>query len=298
MPLSKQAIDELNATYTAKFVDSMSARPVADIDPIVAKDSFGAAGYVPGLSGQIGAGQEWTTTRLMKAMKSYGQRFIGKLYENSIKVKEVDLADDPNLQAAKLAASMSEQAGIDRVQHLVNVLTDPTVVGFDGDPLFGTHTHEANGASYDNNIEGTAGARAWYIANSASLIDATRTGEDYTPQVHGGPGSDIQFNEDAVAFGYRARKIFAPGPWWNSTRSFKALTEENLQEAIARQLSFKGDRGQLLRNAPTHLVVFRQDEAAARKLLQAQLVNGGDTNTMYNRLQLIVLDVEPVTQAA
>lgn len=39
---------------------------------------------------------------------------------------------------------------------------------------------------------------------------------------------------------------------------------------------------------PTHLVVDPTNEAAARKILEAQLIAGGDSNPNYHTAELIV----------
>jgi phage major head subunit gpT-like protein len=90
--------------------------------------------------------------------------------------------------------------------------------------------------------------------------------------------------------GWRARKIFAPGLWIDTVKSAKALTADNLQEAIALAHSFRNEQGEKVDNAPPHLVVPRSLEAAADKLIKAAFINGGDSNTNLNKLQVIVCD--------
>lgn len=292
MPLSNEAIEQIKTTGSAKFVDTLAARVGRAFEQIITRDTFGSAGYVPFMLGGVGTGQEWTGSRLMKKLRSYGVRFNGKKYENSVKVDVVDLADDPAMGAARVAARMAESAARFDEKAVYSVLKN-NAAGFDGEPLFGTHTYEdeagATVATYSNAIDGTASA--FYLVNSKSVIVATREGEDFTFQAIGGAAdSQLTFEEDAVAMGWRTRKIYAPGFWANAVRSKAALTAENLQEAVALMHSFRGDDGEPLDNAPTHLVVPRSLEAAATKLLKAMLVNGGDTNTDYNRLTLIVSD--------
>ncbi len=282
MPLSNEALQAIKATGSAKFADTLAARVGKAYEQLVTRDTFGSAGYVPFMLGGIAAGQEWVASRLMQALASFGVRFNGKKYENSVKVQVTDLADDPAMAAARVAARMADTAARYDEKAVYGVLKSNSA-GFDGEPLFGTH------GTYSNDIEGTGAA--WYIGNSQSIIVATREGEDFTFQAIGGTAdSELTFAEDAVAMGWRARKIYAPGFYAHTVRSKAALTAENLQEAISRAHSFRNEAGEPIDNAPTHLVVPRALEAAATKLLKAMLVNGGDTNTDYNRLTLIVSD--------
>lgn len=292
MALSNADLDAIKATGSAKFVDTLAARKGKAYEAIITRETFGSAGYVPFLLGGAGSGQEWTTTRLMRQMRSYGVRFNGKKYENSTKVEITDIADDPAMGAARIAARMADSAARHEEKAVYGVLK-ANAAGFDGKPLFGEHKYEAEDgtvlATFSNDIEGSGAA--WYLCNSESIIDATREGEDYEFQAIGGTSdSELTFMEDAVAMGWRTRKIFAPGYWANTVRSKAALTADNLQDAIVLRAGFKGDDGEPLNNAATHLVVSRANEAAATKLLKAMLIGGGDTNTDYNRLQLIVSD--------
>lgn len=290
MALTRETLDELAATYSSKFEDTMTARIDGAHKAIRVEDDFGSTGYAPFITGGVGVGREWIGARVFKKVQSYGVRFIGKLYENTVKVPVVDLEDDPALSAAKIATAQTRSAARHDEIHTFGVLKN-NQVGFDNVPLFGEHSYLADDgttviATYNNDIAGTSSA--WYLCNDRSIVVATRRGEDYTGQAL--VGTDLQFNEDAVAMGWRARKIFAPGFWADSVRSKKALTPENLDEAIQLAHSFKSDDGQPIDNAPKFLVVPRSLESAARKLIKAELVNGGETNIYFNRLQVIVSD--------
>lgn len=290
MTISAAALAELKSTLSAKFATDLAARVEKAYEAFVTRDTFGSEGYVPFLIGGVGAGQEWTDTRVMRAINEYGIRYVGKLYENSVKIKKTTLADNIAAKAATIGAKMAVSADAHEEIQAYNVLaSNPN--GFDGDPLFGLdHKYsDAEGAdTFANVIDGAAAA--WYLVNKEALIIADREGEGYTAQVYGGDNTEIDFVEDSLAIGWRARKIFAPGFWANAMKCKTALTADNLQSAIALKATFKNDTGELLGNPFTHLVVGRSNEAAALKLLKAALINGGDTNVYLNRLQLIVSD--------
>jgi len=67
-----------------------------------------------------------------------------------------------------------------------------------------------------------------------------------------------------------------------------ALTEANLTTALVKLARMKDDSGQLIGLTGTHLLVPPELEVTARKLLNAQLVGGGDTNVLAGRLQIVV----------
>lgn len=303
MPLSTAQVDEARVTSTSAFETELQREVEQVYRLFTVQDTFGSEGYMPILLGGIGSGQEWLTTRLMQAINEYGVRFIGKLYENSVKRKNTAVADAIAATAAKIGQALAKDAqgfGQERIEAVIK----SNAAGFDGVPLFGDHTYEAlltdeggdpipgSVPTYSNSLapESNPGA-AWYLFNEYSFVEATRTGEDFAMQVNGGTSdSYLGFHEDAIAFGWRARKIYAPGFWANSVRSTYALTSENLRKAMDAQAKFKNDAGKRVGAKAKYLVVNRSNAAAAEKLIKAALIDGGNTNLDLGRLQLIVLD--------
>jgi phage major head subunit gpT-like protein len=290
--LTKEAVIELQTTGSATFVERLKSIADRSFEAITTRDNFGSTGYTPFLLGGMSAGREWVGSRVLNAIRTYGVKFTGKKYENTVEVEVEEVADNPAASAARIARAMADTAGLHEAKQAWAVLSG-NAVGFDSEPLFGEHTYtEADGttviATYNNSIDGTGDT--WYLCNARTLIVATRTGEDYNFQVIGGDNSEYQFLNDKVAMGWRARKIFAPGLWIDAVRSSKALTADNLQEAITLAHSFRNEKGEKLDNRPTHLVVPRSLEAAADKLIKAAFINGGDSNTNLNKLQVIVCD--------
>jgi len=293
MPLSTEQLNEIKATGSAKFVDTFKARTSRAFEAIITRDRFGSTGYVPFLLLGLGTGSKWVGNRAMKALRSMGVRFNGELHEDSYKVQNTDLADDPAIQASRIAGGLATSADVYDEKEVFAVLKE-NAVGFDGQPMFGTHeiSNEAGTtvlATFDNDIEGAA--PAFFTVNKNAIIVATRDGEDYQFSAIGGTAdSHLGFTEDATAMGWRMRGLFKPGFWAHAVRSKQPLNEESLEECIMRHASFKNDAGLPMNCAPTHLVVPTALGPAAKKILERDYIDGGDSNIYKNRLQLIVSD--------
>lgn len=290
MPLSQAQVDEVRVTGTSSFETQLSQAVDETYKLFTLQESFGSEGYVPVMLSGIGAGQEWVNARVMHAISEYGVKFTGKVYENSVKMKNTQVADAIAATAAKVGAELAKDARQDSALRAIGVLKN-NAAGFDQDPLFGTHTYSAEpGATvFSNDIDGTN--EPWFLLNDYSLVEAVRTGEGPTFAVIGGTqDSHLGFMEDAVAMGWRYRKIFAPGFWANSVRSKAALTSANLRAAMNLQVKFKNDAGKRLGVKAKYLVVGTSNAAAAEALIKAALVDGGNSNLDLGRLQLIVLD--------
>lgn len=290
MPLSQAQADEMRVTGTSKFESVLSQAVDQTYKLFTFQDTFGSEGYAPVLMGGIGGGQEWLTTRVMHAVTEYGVRWNGKVYENSVKMKNTQVADAIAATAAKVAAELAKDAKNFPGEKIYDVMKS-NANGLDGDPLFGEHTYTTavDAPVFTNDIPGSN--VAWYLLNEDSFGECTRIGEDFTMQVNGGTAdSYLGYHEDAVSMGWRARKLFIPGFWANAVRSKAALTSENLRAAMNLQTKFKNDAGKRLGTKAKYLVVSTSNAAAAEKLIKAALVNGGDTNIDYGRLTLVVID--------
>lgn len=294
MSLTKAKLLEVMTTASAKFVDSMQARTDNSYEAIVTRDSFGSAGYTPFLLGGFGSGRLWSGARLFKRLKSYGVKFMGMKFEDTYEIEADELADNPALSGAKIGKGLSSSAARHEQIEITKVLSE-NKAGFDGEPLFGVHEYLADDGTtvigtYTNDIAGSAAP--FYLANKQSLLIADRDGENYRMQTMGGGDSEHTFVTDNIAFGWRARKIFAPCLAFNTIRSANPVTEENVLTAYQTQIGFRSDSGQPLDNAPTHIVVKRgtAQEAAAERLLTLRTLAAGGDNPMYNKLKILALD--------
>jgi phage major head subunit gpT-like protein len=67
------------------------------------------------------------------------------------------------------------------------------------------------------------------------------------------------------------------------------LTADNYEKARLAMQTFKRDGGDPLGLTPTHLIVSPANEAAARKILAREFIDGGDSNPNYHTAELVVV---------
>ena len=65
------------------------------------------------------------------------------------------------------------------------------------------------------------------------------------------------------------------------------LDPANFEATYDGMMALKKESGQPLGVRATHLVVGATNASAGRKIVEAQLINGGDSNTNFNRVKLI-----------
>lgn len=309
MALTKEKLAELITTATGRFVDDMKAR-VSPVDAIVTDDTCSNGGYSPYFLGGIGAGRKWIGNRVYTKLRSFGVKFTAEKFEKTVEIPSDELTDNPAVDGAKIGARLAESAALTEAKQTLSVFKD-NAVGFDLDPLFGTHEYvdqNADGSvkldgvgspvvlgSYTNDIDGAG--PAWFLASKKSIVRVTQVGEDYNVVMKGGSAetSEYTFDTDNLAWGWKARKIFRGGMPYYSVRSKAALTAENYQAAKDLMATFTNDAGELVDNAPTHIVVKRGTAAAAaaRKLFTQQFLANGESN-IYATEGITVLEVDHI----
>lgn len=279
----------IKSTATSKF-DTILQENVQGLHRVFTMfDTYGSEGWVPTALGGMGPSQEWLDKRILHETNEYATRFVGKVYSNGTRTKKEALRVSPIKTAAKLAAQVAQDAQNEPYRRIIAALK-ANIAGFDKDPLFGDHTYTdaPDAPVYSNDIPGAG--EAWYLVNAESMIEVAAEGADFQLQIYAGDNTAIDFMEDSMAFAWRRVAIYGAGFWANSIRSKAPLTSENLRAALKRGASFKNDKGQRLGQKYTHILVGQDNAAAVEKLLKAALVDGGNTNIDYGRLQFMVLD--------
>lgn len=107
------------------------------------------------------------------------------------------------------------------------------------------------------------------------------------------PMDDNVFFKKEFIYGadYRANVGF--GLWQSAFKSKAALSAENFDDAIAEMASRKNDEGETLGIRPNLLVCGYSNRAAAKVLLEAQLIGNGATNTNFKAVDLLVTPYLP-----
>lgn len=303
--LTKERLLEVMTTVSARFADVLKARTQAPIEAIVTEDTCGSNGYSPFLLGSLGAGRKWVGSRVYARLKSYAVRFQPEKFEKTVEVEADELADNPAFNGAKVADRLMESWSLTDAKELQGILKN-NKAGFDGEPLFGEHEYvdqnadgtiklDAQGApvvlgTYVNDIAGDQAA--WYLASKNSLVRVTREEPSIVMKGGSADSSEHTFDEDTLVWGWKARKIYAPGLAFYTVRSRKALTEATYQEAEDLMATFINDSGELVDNKATHIVVKRGTPAAtaAKRIFGRQLVDGGENNIYFGRVQIIEVD--------
>ncbi len=250
--------------------------------------------------GQFPKMQEWVGDRQIKNMQAQGMTIENKLFESTVAVPRTAIEDDqvglftPMVkQAAQSAAELPD----DLVFSLLK--KGKTTLCYDGQNFFDTdhpvyQNVDGTGTSktQSNITTGSAsGKPAFYVLDDSQAIKPLIWQERTTPEIEtkfNPSESDHVFMKDQYLWGVRARGNAGFGFWQLIHRvEDSELNSETLEKVLTAMRTLKGDGDKQLNIRPTTLLVPPSLEFAARKLLEAELIDG-TTNTLKGVLKVVV----------
>lgn len=269
-----------------------AAQPTYD-QVVMRVQSTGAAenyGWMKDLPGM----REWVGKRVINNLESVAYAVTNRHFENTIGVNADDIDDDKLGIYANMFAAQGEVAATHPDGMVWGLLPAGFgSKGFDGQFFFDTDhvTYDENGNEVSWSNTGAGAGNAWFLLDlsrtySRPLVFQERTTVRFTRKNRA--EDDNVFMENQYLFGCDVRYEAAYGFHQLAYGSKQALDAAAFEAARVALASQRRPDGQKLAVKGTHLVVGASNEAAARTLLNAELINGGDTNIWRGAAQLIV----------
>lgn len=294
--LTQAQIDALKTALHAQFnkgiaASSMDWAAVARLIP-----SSSASNTYEWLS-QFPAFREWVGARLHKAVKERAYSVKNRKFENTIDIPREKIEDDNYGEYSDVAYSYGLS-----VDDLKNDLVFSAIaegfaqICYDGQFFFDTDhpvypNEDGSGvAATVSNMQ--AGAlEPWVLLCTKRAPQPFYLQERLKPEFvskNNAANSDGVFENDVFSYGGRWRGDAAYGFWQLAFGSKAALDETNFDAAYKAMMKFKGDGNRKLGVVADKLVVGPDNLAAAEKLLKAISKTGGESNTNYGKVELVV----------
>lgn len=291
MIINRSTLDHLTRGFKASFqrgfagVAPLWGKVATLVPSSTASEDYGWLGKIPGM-------REWIGDRQINNLKQHDYNIKNKSFENTVGVDRDHIDDDQ----FGIYAPMMETLGQTAAEHPDILVFGLLAAGFatrcyDGQYFFDAD-HPVIGADGQtasvSNLQ--AGSDApWF------LLDTRRPLKPLIYQERKKPNF-VALNQDTdenvfmrkeYLYGVDSRCNVGFGFWQMAFGSKAALSAENFEAAYAAMGAFKGDHGSPLGVRPNLLVVGPGLSGAARKIVEAQLINGGDSNTNYKRVDLL-----------
>jgi phage major head subunit gpT-like protein len=301
MIITTTALRNLLTVFKGEFaqhLQSLEAGSFHKVGATTIKSSSKSNTY--GWLGSFPKLREWIGDRVFENIKSSSYVIENKKYEATLNVERTDIEDDNLGIYAPMAKVMADEYVAFLNRNLAALLKGGfTSLCYDGQRFFDSEHPvypKADGtgdASSFSNILGNSGAGGppWFLLSLSGSLKPFIIQERTPPEFEHitDPHNDTVFIKDQYIYGIRYRGSFGYGLWQQAVASKETLTPANYEAARLLMRQTKRDGGDPLGIVPTHLVVSADNESAARKIIEAQLIDGGDSNINYHTAELIVL---------
>lgn len=296
MPIITPAlITSLRTGFDKAFQGALINTPT-DWEKVATRVPSNAASNTYGWLNQYPALREWVGARVVKDMAASAYQVQNKLYEGTVGVKRTDIEDDTVGVYTPLFAEMGRAARAHADQLVFGLLAaGESTLCYDGQNFFDTdhpvypNVDGTGTAVTVSNLQAGTGP-AWYLLDCSRALKPLIFQERTKPELEAQTSTqnDTVFTTDEYRYGIRYRCNAGFGFWQLAYKSKAALDAGNFNAAMAAMMSIRADGGRPMGVKPTHLVVPPALRADALKLVESQLVGGGDSNPNYKAVQVIV----------
>lgn len=236
--------------------------------------------------------REWLGDRIVHDLGGQSYIIRNKEYEKTISIRRSQIEDDQLGLFATVAGQMGQDSAEFPDQLIFPLMKNgETILCYDKQYFFDTDHpgYDANGqltavANY------TAGAGpAWYLIDDSQVMKPfvyqPRKPFMLTPMQS--PDDPNVFYQGKFVWGVDGRCGAGLGLWQLAYKSKADLTEANFMAAYTAMTTIRRRDGSVLNIKPTKILVPPALRLAAKKLLEAELINNGETNTLAKTVQVI-----------
>lgn len=291
MDLNAASLATLNVAITTAFNTSLTGYNSFHQQLAMRVSSTGSGNTYPKLD-DIPKMREWIGSRVVNRLDTNAFTLLNRKFENTLAVPVDAIEDDEYGIYGNIAASFGQTSAELPDDLLIEQIEKGfTTTHFDGQNFFDTDhpVDDENGTevSVSNLIAGANAA--WYIMDLSNpikpFIFQDRTPGMITPKTN--MSDDNVAYEDEFHWLAKRRCAVGFGAYQMAFASKAALTVANFETASAAMNSMIGPMGRKIRRGRLTLVVGTSNHAAAKKILKAEQLEGGGSNTNFDDMDLL-----------
>jgi len=245
-----------------------------------------------GWLGKIPKMREWIGDRQIQNLKLHSYSIKNKSFESTVGVDRDDIDDDQ----LGVYSPIFETLGQNAAEHPDELVFALYLLGFttacyDGQYFFDTD-HPVIQADETvasvSNVQAGAG-NAWFLLDTRRPLKPVIFQERKKAKFVAMDKETDQnvFMKKEYLYGVDSRCNVGFGFWQMAFGSKLELDPANFEATYDAMGAFTGDYGRPLGIKPNILLVGSSNASAGRKIVEAQLINGGDSNTNFRRVELI-----------
>lgn len=237
--------------------------------------------------------REWIGDRVVNDLSAARYIIENRDFELTVAVKRNNIEDDKYGIYAKPFENMGFETAMHPDDLVFSLLKKGgSTVCYDNNYFFDTDhaNYNENGDVISvSNLTGGAGP-AWYMVDGSKPL-MPMVYQERQPFVFESltdNSSEHVFFKAQYVYGTRGRSNAGFGLWQTAYCSKAELNTANFAAVKATMSGYRRPSGKPLGIAPTHMIVPPALEGKARQLLNATLINGGESNVWANSVDLVV----------
>ncbi|PZU43928.1 MAG: hypothetical protein DI566_13495 [Microbacterium sp.] len=269
-------------------VQPQYAEVAMTVNSTTAENQYGWIGQMPNV-------REWIGDRVIQNLDLHDYAIRNRTFEQTVGVFREHIEDD-NLgiynplfqELGRAVAVFPDQLVWPLLKAGFSTLCYDKQFFFDTDhPVL-----DETGATISVSNSGGGSGAGWYLADTTRAIKPIiwQSRKPFNNLIRKDREDDDNvFNSRTFVYGTDGRCNVGFGFWQLVYGSKQTLDATSYEAARAAMIGMKGDFGRPLGIRPNKLIVPPSLEGAGRRLLQSQLVNGGESNPWAGTAELVVV---------
>ncbi|WP_400184774.1 Mu-like prophage major head subunit gpT family protein [Klebsiella pneumoniae] len=287
---SAEILHALTTSLSAAFTKGLAGvtpqylRIATEVPSSSASNTYGWLSDLPEI-------KEWIGERQLAVLSQQGYTVTNRTWESSIRVKRETIEDDQLGQFSIIASGFGRKIGVFPDTLAFKLLSEGfSSLCFDGQYFFDTD-HPMAGGTYSNIVGdiATDTGEPWFLIDESQVLKPILF-QNRRPfkfvSLDDLDNPHTLLNNEFI-YGVDGRCNVGFGLWQTAVGSRAPLTTANYEKAVDLLLGMVRDDGEPLGINPTTLVVGRKNRAAAKKIIDAMLVDGGDSNIYYKDVDIV-----------
>lgn len=231
--------------------------------------------------------REWIGDRVIKRLSKSSYVLTNRDFEGTVAVQRNHIQDDQ----LGVYGPMSRELGQSATEWPDELVYSLLPKGFDTPCYDGQNFFDDEhpvGDQAVSNMQAGVG-EPWYLLDTRRALKPLVWQPRQKPQFVALDDMKAEnvFMRKEFLYGVDARGEAGYAFWQQAFGSKAALTAANYEAAVLAMKSQRNEEGRPLNVKPNIIVVGPGNVAAAKKLFKAMLVNGGDTNTLYDDVEIV-----------
>lgn len=238
--------------------------------------------------------REWIGDRLVHDLGAQTYVIRNREFEKTISIKRSQIEDDQLGIFTPVAGQMGQDAAEFPDQLIFPLVNKAeTITCYDGQYFFDTdhpgYNEQGNVISVANYV---AGANpAWYLIDDTQVVKpfVYQSRKPFKLTALQNPEDPNVFFQGKFVYGVDGRCNAGLGLWQLAYKSKATLNAANYQAARTAMQTIRRRDGSVLNIRPTKLLVPPSLEGVAKQILNAELINGGDSNIWAKTAEVVVI---------